>query len=406
VRFLGAEIGGNLECGDASFQNKGGSALTLSGAKIMGQVLLNRGFQANGEVRLPGAEIGGNLDCNGASLQNEDGATLTCDGAEIQGTVFLSNGFKAEGTVRLPGAEIGADLGCVNGTFLNKNGSALICDGTVVKDTLFFRDGFKAEGQIDLSAARVGSLVDVDIANDKDGASMLLLDGFTYEHLAGGTPTDAKKRVAWLQRQPPKHLDADFRLQPFEQLAKVLRAMGHDRDAREIGFLKEKLFRPHRGARAGRLAKPFVRLQWWLYGLVAGYGYKPHRMLWILVALWLSCAMIYCVAAQHRLFAPSDPQIWTRQDLTGCRPPTGNWTHCPAAKELPPSADVLIPIVDMGQRKHWEPIKRKFLLHLPNGFKLPVPSWPLPWLVAVENVFGTLLVLLFGAIAAGLVKRD
>jgi hypothetical protein len=85
VRFLGAEIGGNLECGDASFQNKGGSALTLSGAKIMGQVLLNRGFQANGEVRLPGAEIGGNLDCNGdtgrplAQLRNDllrGGATL------------------------------------------------------------------------------------------------------------------------------------------------------------------------------------------------------------------------------------------------------------------------------------------------------------------------------------------
>jgi hypothetical protein len=122
--------------------------------------------------------------------------------------------------------------------------------------------------------------------------------------------------------------------------------------------------------------------------------------------------MIYCVAARHCLFAPSDPQIWTQQDLTGCRPPTGNWTHCPAAKELPPfrpflySADVLIPIVDMGQRKHWEPIRRKFLLPLPYGLKLPVPSWPLPWLVAVENVFGTLLVLLFGAIASGLVQRD
>ncbi len=43
---------------------------------------------------------------------------------------------------------------------------------------------------------------------------------------------------------------------------------------------------------------------------------------------------------------------------------------------------------------------------LPYGHQLRFPAWPLQWLVALENITGTLLVLLFGAIAAGLVKRD
>ena len=39
-------------------------------------------------------------------------------------------------------------------------------------------------------------------------------------------------------RQRPSHLGKDFRPQPFEQLIKVLREMGHDADARQIAMLK------------------------------------------------------------------------------------------------------------------------------------------------------------------------
>jgi hypothetical protein len=104
-------------------------------------------------------------------------------------------------------------------------------------------------------------------------------------------------------------------------------------------------------------------------------------------------ALIYREAAEQGYFVPADAQVWTQADLVNkC---CGNWARCPAARELPPfqpitySADVLVPVVDMGQRKHWEPT---------HVF--------LRWLMAFKNVAGALLVLLFGAIVSGVVKRD
>ena len=87
-------------------------------------------------------------------------------------------------------------------------------------------------------------------------AGKLLLDGFVYTRLAGdNTPWRArdwrddggehKGRLYWLSLQP------DFHPQPYEQLAKVLRDMGHEREAREVEIARREKLRPDLGFWSG-----------------------------------------------------------------------------------------------------------------------------------------------------------
>jgi hypothetical protein len=85
----------------------------------------------------------------------------------------------------------------------------------------------------------------VTVKENRDGKEVekeldcnLLLDNFTYDRLAGDRSWDPDLRKEWLKRQPREHLDKNFRSQPFEQLVKVLRTMGHNKatdDRRSAG---------------------------------------------------------------------------------------------------------------------------------------------------------------------------
>jgi hypothetical protein len=155
VRLLGAQIGGNLECGGGAFKNPGGDALSADRADVEGGVFLRDGFSAEGEVRLLGAQIGGSLECSGGRFENPGKKALSADGANVKGAVFLSDGFSAEGAVRLLGAQIGGSLTCSGGTFKNPRGDALSADGANVKGSVFLGDGFSAEGAVRLPGARI-----------------------------------------------------------------------------------------------------------------------------------------------------------------------------------------------------------------------------------------------------------
>ena len=50
--------------------------INADGAKIEGSVFLRNGFKAEGEVSFVGATIGGDLECDGAQLTNPDGKAL------------------------------------------------------------------------------------------------------------------------------------------------------------------------------------------------------------------------------------------------------------------------------------------------------------------------------------------
>jgi len=176
-------------------------------------------------VRFLGARIGGNLDCTGGVLKNPADNALSADGAYVGRGVFLRDGFSAEGTVRLPSARIGGNLSCRGGRL-----SEVIAENAAIGGTLFWQ-GAEARS-LDLINASAGSLVD-DEKSWPDKAN-LFLDGFVYGHISGDSPRDAKTRLRWLGRQDP------FTPKPYRQLAKVLREAGDDSGTRKVLFEMER----------------------------------------------------------------------------------------------------------------------------------------------------------------------
>lgn len=74
---------------------------------VKGSVYLRAGFKAKGGVQLMGATIGGDLNCGGNPDKETKGGefinpgkdALSAEGLNVKGNVFLNDGFKAEGEV-------------------------------------------------------------------------------------------------------------------------------------------------------------------------------------------------------------------------------------------------------------------------------------------------------------------
>ncbi len=442
VRLLGAKIGGVLACIKGVFNNAGGDALTCDSAKVAGNVFLSGGFTAEGEVRFPGAEIGGELICQHGKFNNPGGTAFNCAQIRVVNSVYLSSGFSAQGAVNAWGADIGGDLHCDGGEFRYSHARmkpgqpihaayALNLGGAKVHATLWFDGKLPAviEGSVNLADAYAGRLrhsprswplpqIETDDKQTVD--CVMKLDGFTYRQLAGNSPTDAATCKSWLLRQPPDHLDGGFRPQPFEQLIRVLRDMGHTGDARDIGFFKEycRLHRPWRGKRKPR--NPLVWLRWlaqWLFLEKAlGHGYYPHRMVILAVAMWIGCGFIYGEAARQDLFAPVNPRVYLDKDIKPACTRDGQpaWTsgHCQLSRHVPEytafnpfvySLDVILPIVSLRQEDDWQPLDRPFR-YSAFGWDVELPV--LRFLVWFETIFAWVWSLSLSAVATGVIKRD
>ena len=411
--------------------------LRADGFRIIGGVHLRNGFKATGEVCLSGGQIGDNLDCSGGSFENANGDALSADGAKIAGSVFLTDGFTAKGSVRLVGAQIGGYLYCDDGSFENAGGYALNADRATVTGGFFFRRVTNIKGFVDLTAAHVGSFVD-DSASWHENT--LILDGFAYDRIAGG-PTDAATRIAWLNKQHPRFLNEDFRPQPWEQLVKVLREMGHRRDANEVAIAKQHALRAA-GKVGTRKPKTDFPDRWWMpakawcwfdvrwndlsndfakgahyaYGWLAGFGYRPTRIILWAVALWLASAFAFSTAAENGLMAPSNPVLHAHEaggnvDVTACGAngdvaPARYWVRCagmPAEyttfSPLGYAADMILPLVNLQQDSEWGPVV--------SNAKGPL-YWGVVtrWLGWFDILFGWLASLMFVAIVSRLVEKD
>ena len=264
VRFSGALIDGHLECMGGTFKNAGGLALDCDDVKMTIDVILGDSFTAEGEVSFAGAEIGGLPNCEKGIFKNAGGIALRCSNAKVTEDVYLRNGFKADGEVRFSGADIGGDFCCTGGSFKNARATppddALSLFGAKINGTLRIGSGASPnnqpvtiEGSLNLQGARAARFVDDPNSSPIEGTGHIRLDGFTYERLFEGTSTDASLRMEWLSRQSDSHLRHNLRTQPFEQLARVLRDMGHDAEAvaslcsRNRGFVRRAPSKPVRG---------------------------------------------------------------------------------------------------------------------------------------------------------------
>lgn len=365
------------------------------------------------------ARLGGLLSLEGSCLSRG----MNADRLQVNGGMFLRGGFLAKREVRLLGAQIGGNLDCSNGQFEMMEGEALSAERAVVKGGLFLR-GLKPAACLNLSHAEVGVLAD-EVAAWAPGS---VLDGFRYGALGGDAPTSGAERLAWLLKQPEEELGKSFRPQPWRQLQRVLREMGHHEDAKQIGIAFENRLRaighvgqsaPTTPAIVAKTKQHVARGAHFCFGLLVGYGFRPLRLLAWMLGVWLVWGVLFWLLAlpPFSALAPSDPLVFQNPAYETCLPdrsPTpGNWFLCaPLRGEYATfspfafSLDILLPLVDLGQEKYWgafvptpKPAVTEEILNLSSGHVARMLIW-------LETLFGWVCSLLLVAIVSGLARRS
>ena len=359
-----------------------------------------------------GARLAG-LYLNGSTVPG-----IIADGMVVKGAVFLSDGFTAHGEVKLFGAQIGGVLDCSDATFQNCDkdgnavGDALSAEGMVVTGGVILREG-KFTGAIDLATAHIGTLVDDANCWPAKGN---IFDGLRYDRIIG--PTDAATRIDWLNRQRADQLGTDFKPQPWEQLIKVLREMGHPAEAAEIAIAKQVALR-----KAGKIGNAKQPLRQWLlywplhklYGTLAGYGYRPLRLVGWMAMLWGIASLCFFHGANQGYMGPStallnSPEIAAQIDAK-CghhdEPGKQYWTRCAAMpaeyttfQPVLYALDLILPLVDLQQESDWGPI-----VESAPGVNMGYGVF-LRWLMWATILFGWMASLMLVAILGRLVDKD
>jgi len=430
----------NAKLTDLALSGSSLKGVVLEDAVVDGSVLLREGAHVDGETRLTGTRIEGDLDCASATLSNPRADALAARHVHIRRSVFISDGFTAHGRVRFAGAHIGGDFACHGGRFIQKRkdsgeqhgryrraAEALTLVNAHIEGVLWLgpwatraKEQVDLQGSLNLQGARAETFVDhqdswppVYVEGDEGRLYCVVqLNGFVYDKLGTGAPTDSATREKWLlQQQPKRRRTGDFHPQPFEQLMRVLRAMGYDQDARRIGLLKESLMQPTRVHRATFWSRPLVLLTGYAWGTLAGYGYRSHRLFVFLLLLWLGCAWFFGQAEAQGLFAPADAGVWTNADLVRECEQT-RWTVCPKVSGFITfnaamyAADVIFPFIDLQQQAQWIPLMKPFVLDVPGIGPAHLPAGTVHLVAWIATMIGTACVVLLGAILTGLLHRE
>jgi hypothetical protein len=360
-----AHITGNLSLHGANLANPGDIALDATGITVDGGMFCQRGFQAEGEISLLGAHISVQLSLNGAHLVNPGEIALTADWMTVDGGMFCEQGFLGVGQIRLLGAHISGQLSMSGAHLVNPGGTALAADRMVVDGGMFCQRGFQAEGEISLVCAHISgqlgfrgavlsnlddrpvlncqevrtdslwldgvkaigaislNFAQVQVLRDSPSGwpGRIELNGFTYDDLQPYvTAQGPSGRLSWLS-----HTGAEYRAQPYEQLAAYYRRLGHDEEARRVLVAKQ------RRRRAG--LDPLGKIAGYVLDALVGYGYRPGRAFTWLIALIVAGSVYFTINRPVAL----DP------------------THPSHYQPVLYAADLVIPIVNLGQSDAWAP---------------------------------------------------
>jgi hypothetical protein len=354
----------NLQKGNfhKGFRARVDQTLHCYNAEIKAGVWLSDGFSAYGEVSFIGATIGKGLICADASFINPNGCALYCAGSRIGETVVLIS-TTAHGEVNFNAATIGGNLTCTGASLTADPGvlhpyagnySALNLLAARIMGQLVITQPKSPISSLCLRSAQVGALCDDPTAWPEKGK--LELDGFVYGSLGGFAsfgiqsalaPLDYESRLDWLQRQVAADLEENFKPQPWTQCAKVLAALGRTHDARLILYERERHWL--KSKQQHPVTRFFYRF---LLGPLSGYGYKNHYALGWALGIWLFGAVIFGMADHLGMMRPASEHVVLEQEYqrTGHPPPDYE-----PLNPLFYSADLLLPIVDIGQERYWIP---------------------------------------------------
>jgi len=134
--------------------------LTAEQLHITGNMELNHGFAAAGQVSLTGGRIGGTLDLSNASLVSPGRIALNAAGLTVDHDL-IGLDLSVDGGVNLEAARIGGGLYLDSAHLTNPGAIALQGDSLTVGRSMSCRDGFTAEGEIRLAGAHIGGMLDV-----------------------------------------------------------------------------------------------------------------------------------------------------------------------------------------------------------------------------------------------------
>lgn len=475
IKLTGAEIEQSVYCDGGKFLSQSGMSLVVDNAKIKGQVALGNGFKAIGQVRFVGSQLS-SLNCGGGIFKTNNGNSIVLDRSVINGNVNFTKGFMSIGKVKLIGAEINGDLNCSDGIFQSvvSEDTALVADRALINGSIIFSGDFKFSGQVSLMGAHIkkylvctngefeprrgfglilqssivrgpwqihglkkpvhidAMFMEAHILEDEIEcwAKNSVFNGFTYTAFGGVALTNAINRIKWINKQTPEHLGLGeipgFKPQPWRQLQKVLREMGHKEDARQVGMAYEQqlfkadLIGPSKADAvccSQKINRWAMRFMHGTFGLLAGHGYRPMRILWSMLSVWLVCGLFYACLARPPLNAvgPTVPAVFQHTRYGQCTKEfEGNWLLC---NDLPAeyttfspwaySLDILLPIVDLGQEKDWGPV---ITTPSPGVWTDLLFNWsPGHWVRLLnwfEILYGWLATSLLVAIVSGLSRRS
>lgn len=368
-----------------------GRCLVAISAGVTGDVLLT-GAVAAGAVNLRSSRITGNVHARDMVVENPGGRSLSLRQAQVQGNVQLTGGFRSVGALMLARAVIGGTLD-VKGAHMawlgvdgapagptddNPRACAVEAVSATVGGgiTLGWRIG---AGAVDLTDVKTTYLAD-DPAHDWPRRSHV--SGFVYERYApvdrfdGQGEWDPRARAAWLRGLEP------YDPRAWERAAAVLKANGDGTGAEHLLIDHRRWCR---SSRVGGQARAWRRAVDRLEDLVIGYGYRPHRTLFVMVALIVAVQATLAPFAWGPamrtqdaagvVYSPSgvvaEAEAGTTAGTgTGTTAGTGTTTGAGGAVDVAAGSgcgpvrcfdpllyavDTVVPIVDLKQRSTWYP---------------------------------------------------
>ncbi len=325
VRMHSAYIGGQADLDKAEIFNDSGPGMIADNLRVDGGLFLSnvtvRGSSNDGAVRLPIAHISGQASLDKAEIVNDSGPGLDADNLRVDGDLSLRGvtvrGSGDDGAVRLPGAHICSQASLDKAEIVNDSGPGLHADGLRVDGDLSLRGvtvrGSGDDGAVNLHSAHIGgqlSVKDAQVVNTS-GPLLVLAEAHVAKVLvfpvsvvcAHGGVGVGRRSCAVITRQISVqrlefarlqgmswrqwlhllvHHTPDYAPQPFQQLAAVERAAGHDSNAREILITQQnELLR----------RTPEALGDWWgqqrhrLWGWLGRYGYRAHRLVTALAVI-------------------------------------------------------------------------------------------------------------------------
>jgi len=348
LRAVDATLGGSLFVVDVSISTVSGFALDCGGIRVAGSVAFSETTNILGAVILSEAKIGGGLTCTHASFTESSGVAIVLDQAEIGASIYFDQDCRVRGALSMTSTLVKNSV-LLEGEYDGIGQHAISGYGLQVGDSMYLRAGFRCEGvvslkgvivtnslfiegfspsddfMLDLRGARVGCLADQATSWPTSGG--LFIEGFEYDTIDVFSPISVEERLDWIERQPSYLLSS----QPYEQLALVMEGQGNLRSAKLILIAKAKLD----SKRTHWLIRPFER---WIYGGMLGYGYYPFRIVWLAIGLICINMVMSKWQIRNGLLTESNDN-----------PPTVS------ISPFLYSLDLLIPIVDLHQVRHWKP---------------------------------------------------